>query len=122
MSIYFHQKRIQVEVNIPEYFVVRSREFGVVEPEILKTSACCSCLAKLRCTAWDRVEADVEADELSSNLLPHLMRSCCDRTTNADRYTFGNLPDALLALFFLTMKNDWNSLLYPLIDSVSFER
>lgn len=36
----------------------------------------------------------------------------------AARYSFSSLPEACLALFFLTVTNNWNDLLYPLVNSV----
>lgn len=34
------------------------------------------------------------------------------------RYSFSTLPEAAMTLFFLTVSNNWNDLLYPLVDSV----
>ncbi|CAM9781465.1 unnamed protein product [Pylaiella littoralis] len=34
------------------------------------------------------------------------------------RYSFSSLPEACLALFFMTVSNNWNDLLYPLVMSV----
>ncbi|CAM9588976.1 unnamed protein product [Ectocarpus sp. 4 AP-2014] len=33
------------------------------------------------------------------------------------RYSFSTLPEAAMTLFFLTVSNNWNDLLYPLVDS-----
>ncbi|CAM9717141.1 unnamed protein product [Scytosiphon promiscuus] len=33
------------------------------------------------------------------------------------RYSFATLPEACMALFFLTVTNNWNDLLYPLVNS-----
>ncbi|CAM9498188.1 unnamed protein product [Discosporangium mesarthrocarpum] len=38
------------------------------------------------------------------------------------RYSFSTLPDALLSLFFLTVSNNWNDLLYPLIVAARWGR
>eukprot|EP00752_Nemacystus_decipiens_P018420 g16518.t1 len=35
------------------------------------------------------------------------------------RYSFSTLPEACMALFFMTVSNNWNDLLYPLVNSVS---
>eukprot|EP00903_Cladosiphon_okamuranus_P010280 g9732.t2 len=34
------------------------------------------------------------------------------------RYSFSTLPEACMALFFMTVSNNWNDLLYPLVNSV----
>ncbi|CAM9168445.1 unnamed protein product [Ectocarpus sp. 12 AP-2014] len=33
------------------------------------------------------------------------------------RYSFSTLPEAAMTLFFLTVSNNWNDLLYPIVDS-----
>ncbi|CAM9436438.1 unnamed protein product [Choristocarpus tenellus] len=38
------------------------------------------------------------------------------------RYSFGTLPEALMSLFFLTVTNNWNDLLYPVIMAATWGR
>lgn len=39
-------------------------------------------------------------------------------SVTAKRYSFSTLPEASMALFFMTVSNNWNDLLYPLVNSV----